>query len=181
MTSAIARRTLLVGAAAPLLAACGGGASDGASADGKVTVEPWHGQNDTGRKAVEALVAEFNRTHPRVRVDSSSGGVVADAMLQKVTAALARGLVSRYRLRVRLGPGQYRAQPAGRRSHVGGACPMPGMDHSSHSDMPAWSGPTPRAHSSCPGAEARWRPLQVPCCCASRPGTIRTCGTCRTC
>ncbi|GGN63097.1 ABC transporter substrate-binding protein [Streptomyces albiflavescens] len=91
MTSAIARRTLLAGAAVPVLAACGGGASDGVGADGKVTVELWHGQNDTARKAVEALVAEFNRTHPRVRVDSSGGGVVADAMLQKVTAALAAG------------------------------------------------------------------------------------------
>ncbi|MFD7818411.1 ABC transporter substrate-binding protein [Streptomyces sp. NPDC059785] len=92
MTYGPARRGLLLGAAAaPLLAACGGAASDGVGADGKVTVELWHGQADTGRKAVEALVAEFNRTHPHIRVDSTGGGVVADAMLQKVTAALASG------------------------------------------------------------------------------------------
>ncbi|MFD5515608.1 ABC transporter substrate-binding protein [Streptomyces sp. NPDC127066] len=91
MTRVIARRRLLLGAAAAgALAGCGG-PSDGVGADGKVTVELWHGQNDTARKAVEALVAEFNRTHPRIRVDSSGGGVVADAMLQKVTAALAAG------------------------------------------------------------------------------------------
>jgi multiple sugar transport system substrate-binding protein len=92
MTSTIPPRRLLLGAAAVgALGRCGGGASDGVGADGKVTVELWHGQNDTGRKAVEALVAEFNRTHPRIRVDSAGGGVLADAMLQKVTAALAAG------------------------------------------------------------------------------------------
>ncbi|MFI0960208.1 ABC transporter substrate-binding protein [Streptomyces sp. NPDC021080] len=91
MTHVIARRRLLLGAAAAgALAGCGG-PSDGVGADGRVTVELWHGQNDTARKAVEALVAEFNRTHPHIRVDSSGGGVVADAMLQKVTAALAAG------------------------------------------------------------------------------------------
>ncbi|WP_328673168.1 ABC transporter substrate-binding protein [Streptomyces sp. NBC_00328] len=91
MTHVIARRRLLLGAAAAgALAGCGG-PSDGVGTDGRVTVELWHGQNDTARKAVESLVAEFNRTHPRIRVDSSGGGVVADAMLQKVTAALAAG------------------------------------------------------------------------------------------
>ncbi|PKT74805.1 ABC transporter substrate-binding protein, partial [Streptomyces populi] len=91
MTRAIARRRLFLGAAAAgALAGCGA-SPDGVGADGRVTVELWHGQNDTARKAVEALVAEFNRAHPHIRVDSSGGGVVADAMLQKVTAALAAG------------------------------------------------------------------------------------------
>ncbi|WP_369251453.1 hypothetical protein [Streptomyces sp. R41] len=66
MTSAIARRTLLVGAAAaPLLAACAGDASDGVGGTGKVTIGLWHGQNDTDKKAVEALVA-------RVQPDASA-------------------------------------------------------------------------------------------------------------
>ncbi|MET7383827.1 ABC transporter substrate-binding protein [Streptomyces sp. NPDC005529] len=91
MTRAIPRRRLVLGAAAAgALAGCAG-PSDGVGSDGRVTVELWHGQNDTARKAVEALVTEFNRTHPRIRVDSSGGGVLADAMLQKVTAALAAG------------------------------------------------------------------------------------------
>ncbi|MFJ6569412.1 ABC transporter substrate-binding protein [Streptomyces sp. NPDC091292] len=77
-------------AAASLLAGCGGGASDGVGADGRVTVELWHGQTDTGRAAIQRLVTEFNRTHPGIRVDPG-GGVLADAMLQKVTAALASG------------------------------------------------------------------------------------------
>ncbi len=57
---------------------------------GPVTVEVWHGQTDTGKKAIEDLVADFNRTHPGIRVDLG-GGVLADAMLQKITAALASG------------------------------------------------------------------------------------------
>ncbi|MCT2594154.1 ABC transporter substrate-binding protein [Streptomyces sp. N2-109] len=79
------------GAGAALLPGCAPGASDGVSADGTVTVELWHGQSDTGKKAIEKLVGEFNRTHPRIRVDAGGGGVLSDAMLQKVTAALASG------------------------------------------------------------------------------------------
>ncbi len=74
---------------APLLAGCAG-QGDGVGADGRVTVELWHGQTDTGKAAVERLVAEFNRTHPTIRVDPG-GGVLSDSMLQKVTAALASG------------------------------------------------------------------------------------------
>lgn len=93
------RRRLLRGAAAlapvaavaSLSAGCSPGTSDGVNADGSVTVELWHGQTDTGRDAIEELVAEFNRTHPDIRVDAGGGGVLADAMLQKVTAALASG------------------------------------------------------------------------------------------
>jgi multiple sugar transport system substrate-binding protein len=76
-------------AAAPLLSACGG-QGGGSGSGGPVTIEMWHGQTDTGRAAIEALVAEFHRTHPGIRVDTG-GGVLSDAMLQKVTAALASG------------------------------------------------------------------------------------------
>ncbi|MET9291984.1 extracellular solute-binding protein [Streptomyces sp. NPDC003077] len=79
------------GAVASLAAGCGAGASDGVGPDGKVTVELWHGQVDIARKAIDALVRDFNRGQARIRVDASGGGVVADAMLQKVTAALAAG------------------------------------------------------------------------------------------
>ncbi|MEW2292979.1 ABC transporter substrate-binding protein [Streptomyces sp. NPDC006743] len=92
------RRTILrrgtalaLGAAATAaLPGCGAATDDGVGADGRVTVELWHGQTDTGRAAIEKLVAEFNRTHPGIRVDPG-GGVLADAMLQKITAALAAG------------------------------------------------------------------------------------------
>ena len=95
MTDGMTRRRLLLGAASAASAAavsgCAGGGSDGVGADGRVTVELWHGQADTARKALEKLVAEFNRTHPAIHVDAGGGGVLSDAMLQKVTAALAAG------------------------------------------------------------------------------------------
>ncbi|MFD5748068.1 ABC transporter substrate-binding protein [Streptomyces sp. NPDC127033] len=82
---------LALGAAASAaLTGCGAGAADGVGPDGRVTVELWHGQTDNARTAIEALVREFNRTHPRIRVDAG-GGVLSDAMLQKITAALASG------------------------------------------------------------------------------------------
>ncbi|MFE1801873.1 ABC transporter substrate-binding protein [Streptomyces sp. NPDC059517] len=76
-------------AASAALSACAGEGS-GVDADGRVRIEVWHGQTDTGRAAIEDLTAEFNRTHPRIRVDLG-GGVLSDAMLQKITAALASG------------------------------------------------------------------------------------------
>ncbi|OON73461.1 ABC transporter substrate-binding protein [Streptomyces tsukubensis] len=93
-----ARRTLLrgggglaVGAvAATALSGCGNSSSDGTAGSGPVTVELWHGQTDTGRTAIEKLVKEFNRLHPHIHVDGG-GGVLADSMLQKVTASLASG------------------------------------------------------------------------------------------
>jgi multiple sugar transport system substrate-binding protein len=71
-------------------AGCAAGGDNGVSADGTVTIEMWHGQTDTGKKALESLGAAFMRSHPRIRVELG-GGVLADSMLQKVTAALAAG------------------------------------------------------------------------------------------
>lgn len=85
------RRGVLLGAtaaAATALAGCGG---TGGTVNGVTTIVLWHGQNDVAKATVERLVAEFNRTHPHIRVRASSGGVLADGMLQKVMAALAAG------------------------------------------------------------------------------------------
>lgn len=71
--------------AAPLLSACG----DDSSSDGVVEITMWHGQSDTSKATLDKLVGEFNRTHPKIKVTASSGGVLADAMLQKITTALA--------------------------------------------------------------------------------------------
>ncbi|MFJ5226304.1 ABC transporter substrate-binding protein [Streptomyces sp. NPDC088400] len=98
MPAALSRRKVLrrgtglaLGAAATAaLPGCGTTTDDGIGADGRVTVELWHGQTDSARGVMEKLVAEFNRTHPGIRVDPG-GGVLADAMLQKITAALAAG------------------------------------------------------------------------------------------
>jgi multiple sugar transport system substrate-binding protein len=85
------RRDVLRGAlalsAGATLAGCG---TDSAATGGPVTINFWHGQNDASAPVVEDLVAEFERTHQNIRVDMS-GGVLSDAMLQKVLAALAAG------------------------------------------------------------------------------------------
>ncbi|MFF5205732.1 ABC transporter substrate-binding protein [Streptosporangium sp. NPDC000396] len=66
-----------------------GGAGQGGRSPGTVEITMWHGQEDTSADSVEKLVAEFNRTHPTIKVTTDSGGVTADAMLPKVTTALA--------------------------------------------------------------------------------------------
>ncbi|GGX36790.1 ABC transporter substrate-binding protein [Streptomyces malachitofuscus] len=80
--------TALAAVAGTTLSACGGG--NGESADGTVRIEMWHGQADTALKTLKDLVADFHRAHPKIRVNLG-GGVIADAMLQKVTAGLASG------------------------------------------------------------------------------------------
>ncbi|MEV0345197.1 ABC transporter substrate-binding protein [Nonomuraea sp. NPDC050680] len=80
----------LTAVAGTALAGCASGAGNGVGADGRVTIELWHGQTDTAKEAMARLVADFERAHPDIRVDMG-GGVLADAMLQKVTAALASG------------------------------------------------------------------------------------------
>jgi multiple sugar transport system substrate-binding protein len=97
----ISRRTLLrgglgltaVAGAGPLLAACssGSGSSDGVAADGTVTITMWHGQADQGKATLDKLVADFQRRNRKIKVDASSGGVLADSMLQKITTALSSG------------------------------------------------------------------------------------------
>ncbi|MCR6482971.1 ABC transporter substrate-binding protein [Amycolatopsis sp. OK19-0408] len=84
------RRGFLRGVGGLTLGAAVAGCGTAQSAGGPVTVEVWHGQTDTGKKVLDELVAGFHRTHPGIRIDLG-GGVLADAMLQKVTAALASG------------------------------------------------------------------------------------------
>src|SRR3954471_18260133 len=85
---------VLLGVLALLVAACGGGGDNKSSSSGTggvVKITFWHGQNQQSEETLKQLVADFNRTHPKIKVDASSGGVLADQMLQKVTAALAAG------------------------------------------------------------------------------------------
>lgn len=94
----ISRRNLLRGslglaavAGAGSLAACSGGDSDGVSADGTVTITMWHGQADQGKATLDKLVADFQAQNPKIKVNATSGGVLADSMLQKITTALSSG------------------------------------------------------------------------------------------
>jgi len=89
------RRWLIIAAllcTAIVAAGCGGGSDNGGtSANGVVTLKFWPGQNDIPKQALDTLVARFNATHPHIHISSDSGGVLADEMLTKVTAALASG------------------------------------------------------------------------------------------
>ena len=76
-------------AAAGTLGACGKSGEE--EAGGVVTVDLWHGQTDTAKKAIDALIKEFNDSQPLIKVVGGGGGVTADSMLQKVTAGLAAG------------------------------------------------------------------------------------------
>ena len=44
-----------------------------------------------GKVTLDKLVADFHRSNPKIKVDASSGGVLADSMLQKITTALSSG------------------------------------------------------------------------------------------
>ncbi|MFF4845498.1 ABC transporter substrate-binding protein [Streptomyces collinus] len=79
--------TALAGSA---LTACG--AQDDGSSGGTVRIDMWHGQTDTGLAAIKDMVARFEKEHPGIRVNLG-GGVLADVMLQKVTAGLVSGSV----------------------------------------------------------------------------------------
>ncbi|OXM54908.1 ABC transporter substrate-binding protein [Amycolatopsis alba] len=92
MSAPVNRRGFLRGVGGMALGAAVAGCSPATagSSGGTVTVEVWHGQTDTGKKVLDALVADFQRSHPGIRIDLG-GGVISDAMLQKITAALASG------------------------------------------------------------------------------------------
>ena len=96
----LTRRNLLRGglavaalAGTGVLAACGGsdGKGDGTAADGTVTITMWHGQADEGKATLDKIVADFQAKNPKIKVNASSGGVLADSMLQKITTALSSG------------------------------------------------------------------------------------------
>jgi multiple sugar transport system substrate-binding protein len=81
-----------------LVAACTGGSSNdngGSSgsggASGTVTIQFWHGQQQSAARALTDLVDEFNQTHKDVKVEVSSGGVTTDEMLPKVISSIAAG------------------------------------------------------------------------------------------
>jgi multiple sugar transport system substrate-binding protein len=78
-------------AAAAVLVGCGGGSGDDQKSGGVVQITMWHGQDDIAGKVLGRLADDFNRTHENIHVKATTGGVVADQMRQKVTAALASG------------------------------------------------------------------------------------------
>jgi multiple sugar transport system substrate-binding protein len=75
-----------------LLSACGSDDDNTATTkDGNVTITMWHGQEDQGKETLDKIVADFQSQNRRIKVEASSGGVLADSMLQKITTALSAG------------------------------------------------------------------------------------------
>ena len=87
--TSVAALVLLGGA----IAGCGGGGdfSDDSSASNggePVEIEFWHGQTQGPAELLQAMIDDFNSSHPDVVVSKDAGGVNSDRMLQKVTAGL---------------------------------------------------------------------------------------------
>jgi multiple sugar transport system substrate-binding protein len=76
-------------AVASTAASCGG--DDDSGSGGKAKLVFWHGQTEMWADCLKTQIDEFNRTHKNIEVSSDTGGVVADRMLQKVTAGLQAG------------------------------------------------------------------------------------------
>jgi multiple sugar transport system substrate-binding protein len=76
--------------AAASITACGDDGNDGGTG-GKVKLTFWHGQTELWADCLKTQIAEFNSTHKDIEVSTDTGGVVADRMLQKVTAGLQAG------------------------------------------------------------------------------------------
>lgn len=74
-----------------LLSACGSDDDSGTTEGGNVTITMWHGQENQGKDTIDKIVADFQSKNPTIKVDASSGGVLADSMLQKITTALSAG------------------------------------------------------------------------------------------
>lgn len=70
------------------LTACGS-SGQGASSldkDAKVSLTLWTGQTENSEKILEGLAAEFQKAHPNVSIDVSSGASSTDDLLQKLSA-----------------------------------------------------------------------------------------------
>ena len=80
--------TALVAVFALLLAACGGGGGSSQSS-GPTEIAVWHGFQDTEGDAFKALVAQYNKDHPDVKVTELYSN--SDQVLQKVLTAVRGG------------------------------------------------------------------------------------------
>ena len=101
MSRVVARlRPLVLIAALGLLAACGGSSSPSGGADAsgtvgaldpneKVTIVWWHGQEQEAADILSGLAREYEKLHPNVTIDESSGASTTDGLLQKVSAGFA--------------------------------------------------------------------------------------------
>lgn len=92
--TALFRPVALIAAAAAVIALTGCGAQQGATtldekADVKLTW--WTGQADDAHKMLEGLATEFEKEHPNVSIEVSSGSSSTEELLQKLSAGFASG------------------------------------------------------------------------------------------
>jgi multiple sugar transport system substrate-binding protein len=92
------KRPFVIGMVISLLgaAACTGDSSESdqtpnGGQGGTVTIQFWHGQQQSSAKVLGELVEDFNASHENVKVEVSSGGVTVDDMLPKVISSIAAG------------------------------------------------------------------------------------------
>jgi multiple sugar transport system substrate-binding protein len=88
--SSVRKLSVLVVLAGLIVTAAGCGGSSGSSSGGVTNIVLWHGYVDTEGKAIKAMVAQYNASHPKVHVTAQFYGN-SDYALQKVTTAIAGG------------------------------------------------------------------------------------------
>jgi multiple sugar transport system substrate-binding protein len=75
--------------AAAALTGCTSGGATELDPDADVTVTWWTGQSDEAENILEGLAAEFEKDHPNVTIDISSGASSTEELLQKLSAGFA--------------------------------------------------------------------------------------------
>jgi len=80
----------IAGISALVLAGCAGpqGATE-LDTDADVTITWWTGQNDEAAKLLRSLADEFEKEHPNVTIDASSGASSTEELIQKLSAGFA--------------------------------------------------------------------------------------------
>lgn len=81
-----------VGIVAASLTGCSsGGGSSALDTKAKVELTWWTGQADQAETILEKLAKQYERAHPNVTIDVSSGAPSTDDLLQKLSASFAGG------------------------------------------------------------------------------------------
>ncbi len=89
--TAVAAALLVVSACASQTDTSGSTEVDQLDPDQEVTITWWHGQNAEAAELLGGLVDEYEKEHPNVTIEASSGAGTTDDLLQKLQAGFASG------------------------------------------------------------------------------------------
>ncbi len=83
----------VIASGALILSGCAGSQQGATTLDEKadVTLTVWTGQADQAETILEGLASDFEKLHPNVTIDISSGAPSTDVILQKLSASFAGG------------------------------------------------------------------------------------------